>query len=305
MSRFRVAAVLVIVLALAGCEAFAGTTAPRRTGAGKTSAAAYFSDPVPIGVKYDEPGFSVDKLGDFAGFDTDLANYLAGQLHFSPGSFVQVNDSDRASSLGTIVKLVIATYSITSGREHGLQGQPQVDFVGPYMVTPDALLVRQGSKYATSNPNLAHASLCTVEDSTTGPTAVTGPNGIPVPRGARLLTRPDYSKCVNLVERGKVDAVWTDALILYGYADEHIKYPGLVVESTQYTRENQYGIGVPHGQVAACKALIPVVQSFLQSANGWEAYFRDEFFSLTQQDSTWQQDYKPAAGAVPATSYCK
>ena len=251
---------------------------------------------MPIGVKFDQPGFSVNKLGSFAGFDIDTADYISSALHFTPGSYVEVNDSDRAGMLGTSVKLVIATYSITAGREHGQDGAP-VDFVGPYMVTPDALLVKKGGRYAESNPDLNGATVCTLQGSTTGP------GSVPLPSDVVLITPADYSQCVQDVEDGTADALFTDSIIVSGYAEDTSQYPGLVVETTQYGSENQYGVGLPHGAIAACRALIPVIEAFVQSPS-WLEYFKTEFREVAVSDQTWQQDYRPQASSVAGTSFC-
>jgi glutamate transport system substrate-binding protein len=287
-------ALLIAVLLAAGCSPRTTTVSPTIS-----AGARYFENPVPIGVKYDQPGFSVEANGAFAGFDIDLSTYLATRLGFSINSFEEVTDLDRSVSLGKTVKLVVATFSITPDREQGSNGEPAVDFAGPYMQTPDALLVKQGSKYATANPDLIGAKVCTLPGSTTAPGAV------PLPRGVIVITSAtDYGQCVQDVESGAADAVFTDSLVLDGYAADTTKYPGLAVEKTQYGELNQYGIGLPHGQAAACEELIPLVVAFLNDGM-WAQYFRTEFPGVVASDSTWQQDFKPNVNIIPSTSYCK
>lgn len=301
MSVFRIfIIVLAVVMTSAACGAHAAPDPqPSTSGSGADSVrSAYFDNPVPIGVKFDQPGFSEEINGVFAGFEIDLATYLATHLGFNTNSFEEVNDTNRAESLGKTVKLVIATYSITSARELGLNGQPMVDFAGPYMVTPDALLVRLGSKYDTADPNLDNATVCSLSGSTSGPGA------IQLPKSTILITAGDYSQCVKDVENGAADAVLTDALILYGYADDTQQYPGLAVEKTQYGSLNEYGIGIPHGQVTACEELIPIVESFITDGS-WAKYFQEEFPGVASSDPYWQQDYRPDVNSVPADSYCE
>lgn len=109
----------------------------------------FFQDPVPIGVKYDQPGFGMDYNGKFSGFDIDLAEFIARELKFAPDTFIQIpNDSNRASGLGKNYRMAIATYTISHVRKVGGDGEPPVDFVGPYLQTPAALLVRKNSRYA-------------------------------------------------------------------------------------------------------------------------------------------------------------
>ncbi len=263
------------------------------------AALGYFDNPVTIGVKYDQPGFSFQKGTSFAGFDIDLATYLATQLHFAPNSYTPVNDMDRSVVLGKTAKLVIATFSITQAREDGLDGQgPAIDFAGPYLVTPDAMLVKAGGEYAYPDPQVDKATICTLQGSTTQPGAV------PLPKTTIVVdSATDYTQCVQWLEAGTVGAVFTDELVLDGYADEPAQYPGLVVEPTQYGSIQQYGIGVPRGQSAACKALIPVIQSFINSRT-WQTDFKNDFPELVATDRTYQQDYQPDVNSVPSTSYC-
>jgi glutamate transport system substrate-binding protein len=304
-----VAGVLLATAAFAvGCSNSTGSTAPRPPQSSQPPASAttqrivhtdFFDNPVTIGVKYDQPGFSVDKDTQYAGFDIDLATYIAGQLHFTPDSFTQVNDMDRSTVLGQTAKLVIATFSITQAREEGLGGQPAIDFAGPYMVTPDALLVKANGKYATQYPSVGGARICTLEGSTTQPGAAA------LPKAAVVLdSAANYTQCVQELEAGDVDAVFTDALVLDGYAADRVQYPGLTVEPTQYGGDNEYGIGVPRGQVAACRDLILVIQSFL-SSNVWLKDFQLEFPEVVATDPTYQQDYKPEVNTVPTESYCE
>ena len=118
------------------------------------------------------------------------------------------------------------------------------------------------------------------------------------------IAAADYSQCVQDVESGVADAVLTDALILYGYAYDTTQYPGLAVEQTQYGSMNQYGIGLPHGQVKACEELIPIVESFITDGS-WAKYFQIEFPWVVSGNPYWQQDYRPDVNAVPTDSYCE
>jgi glutamate transport system substrate-binding protein len=296
--RWTAALLMTLILATA-CASPENTLRAAPVEASPVPQTTYFQDPVTIGVEYDQPALSVDKDGRFAGFDIDLARYIAAGLKFAPNSFTQINDLNRAESLGGTVKLVIATYSITSGRELGTDGDPAVDFVGPYMITPDALLVKKHSKYATPDPRLNGARVCTLDKSTTDSAAA------PLPKGVIPVTSAEnYSQCVHDVETGSADAVLTDALILHGYAADTRQYPGLVVEKTQWGGLNQYGIALPHGRVAACEKLIPVVQSFINSG-AWKSYFEEDFPRLTQSDPSWQQDYQPDVNTIRRDSYCR
>ena len=133
-------AVCALVILAPGCASRTIKAAPTSSAGSPDT---YFTAPVPIGVKADQPGFSTDSNGVYAGFDIDLAHYLADQLKFARDSFQTVDDLNRASALGTRVRLVIATYSITSDREAGTGGDPPVD---------DALYLRERFSMAKRDP---------------------------------------------------------------------------------------------------------------------------------------------------------
>jgi len=286
-------AVCALVILAPGCASRTIKAAPTSSAGSPDT---YFTAPVPIGVKADQPGFSTDSNGVYAGFDIDLAHYLADQLKFARDSFQTVDDLNRASALGTRVRLVIATYSITSDREAGTGGDPPVDFAGPYMKTPDGLLVKQNSALAHDKPDLTGRTICTLQGSTA---AIAD-----LPANIHKVSEPNYSGYVQDVENGKADAVFTDWLILYGYAQDSAQYPGLVVEHTQYGSINQYGIGIPPGHSGACQELVDKVTSFLKS-DQWATDFINEFPGIRQAEPNWQQDFRPQSDTVSKASYCR
>ena len=95
-----------------------------------------------IGVKADQPGLG-QRLpgGRFAGFDVDVARYVAARLGVRPDhiTFVPVTSATREAVLEDgSVDMVIATYSITPERE------TKVTFGGPYYVAHQDTMVRVG-----------------------------------------------------------------------------------------------------------------------------------------------------------------
>jgi glutamate transport system substrate-binding protein len=102
------------------------------------------------------------------------------------------------------VTIAIATYSITPSRN-----QRGIDFAGPYMVSPQALLIRADDTSITTKDSLRGKSVCTVAEGTGAGVTIAG---------AIMATRPNTTReCVDDLRAHNTDAVFTDALGLYGY----------------------------------------------------------------------------------------
>jgi glutamate transport system substrate-binding protein len=136
-----------------------------------------------VGVVEDSPGFAV---GDFnpAGFDIDLMNAIGAGLH-TPVTSKPFTVPDRERMLKSRnVTIAIATYSITPSRN-----QRGIDFAGPYMVSPQALLIRADDTSITTKDNLRGKSVCTEAEGTGA--------GVTIP-GANMTTKPPTTKeCVD------------------------------------------------------------------------------------------------------------
>jgi glutamate transport system substrate-binding protein len=293
------AVVLGLGCAVAACDSGGsapdhGSATPSPRTASSAADDGFFDSPVPIGVKYDQPGFSVEAHGVYSGFDIDLARFVAQKLHFAEDSFVDISsDEERPGGLGKKYKLVIATYTINSERETGEDG-PAVDFIGPYLETPAGLLVKKNSKFDKPKPDLStmHNGICVLSGSTPSKTDL---------HGAKVIVAPhNYSECVKDVKSGKADAMLTDELIDYGYAAVN---QGLAVQPIDI-QNYFYGIGIKHGDAAACEKLKPVVKEFINSPE-WDGFFTEEFKQVPAQNPNWQQDYKPLVSEVDTHSYCK
>ena len=116
-----------------------------------------------IGVKADQPGLGLRLPdGKFAGFDVDVALYIAAKLGVRPDhvTFVPVTSATRETALENgSVDMVIATYSITPERE------TVVTFGGPYYVAHQDTMVRAGDTAIRSVHDLGGKRLCAVAGS--------------------------------------------------------------------------------------------------------------------------------------------
>lgn len=210
------------------------------------------------GVVDDAPGFSVGDLNP-AGFDIDLMNAVGAKLR-TPITSKPFTISDRERMLDSRnVTITIAQYSITTSRN-----QRGIDFAGPYMVTPQALLIRADDTSVTTKDSLKGKSVCTVA-------AGTGA-GVTIP-GA-IITTPDTTReCVDNLRTHNTDAVFEDALILYGYTHAN---PGKfkVVLSGVFGELQYYGIGVRGHHHVDCLTLNAAISEYLRTQ--WRHDFQTE-----------------------------
>jgi glutamate transport system substrate-binding protein len=198
-----------------------------------------------IGVKADQPGLGLRLPGgQFAGFDVDVARYVAAKLGVRPDhiTFVPVTSATRETTLenGT-VDMVFATYSITPQRE------TKVTFGGPYYVAHQDTMVRAGDTAIRSVHDLKGKRLCAVTGSNSWK-HVTQELGI----AATLVPAASYSACVATLLDGRVDAVSTDDLILAGFAAR--AGPAVSIVNAPFSDE-RYGIGIKKGDLSGCEAV--------------------------------------------------
>ncbi len=192
---------------------------------------------ITIGTKFDQPGLAVKKPdGTMAGFDVDVATYVAGQLGYKPDEidWKEAPSGQRETLIQNgQVDYIVATYSITDARKQ------KVDFAGPYLVTGQSLLVRADNTDIAGPESLQNGKrLCSVSGST------------PAQRikdkypGVQLQQYDTYSACVEALRNGAIDAVSTDQVILAGFAAQ---FPGAFKIIGEPFSVERYGIGLRKG----------------------------------------------------------
>lgn len=276
---------------------------------GCSSAPSFFGNPVSVLVAPDNPGFSAGIFDynrtqrdisfsalDQKGVDIDLLNWLGNNLHVEmPLSLGRPSDRD-SDLTGHKYDLVIYTYSMTTPRNRA-----GVDFAGPYMKSDQALLVRADDPAFAGDPTTAAVkgkSYCDV-------TGTTGSQSQPVAAlehdGATLQASLETTMdCVNLLLQGNVDMVFTDTLLLDGFAQD---LPSLkVILHGVYGVEQYYGVGLAGGQSDYCKTLNQQITDYLQSQ--WLTDFRNELPAVVKANPNYQQMYKPSADDM-STYSCK
>lgn len=250
--------------------------------------------PIVVGVGDSTPGFAV---GDHhpTGFEIDLMNAIEAGLHTVVTPTLLIS-AERAGMLKNgKATIVISTYSITTQRN-----QDGIDFAGPYMVTPQALLVRaDDTRITTNKESLADRIVCAVSATTNA--------AVNIP-GANMQTRkPTTRECIELLAQGGTDAVFSDALILYGYTHAQ---PGKfkVVLSGTFGELQYYGIGLLGQHHADCLKLNSVISKYLRTQwrHDFEATLSDaaDAYPGITTEGDFEGQFKPKDTDMRALS-CK
>ncbi|WP_329414300.1 glutamate ABC transporter substrate-binding protein [Streptomyces sp. NBC_00704] len=249
------AAALVLALTATAC----GGDNKDDAGSG-SSAGSGGGGKIKVGIKYDQPGLGLKKPdGSFAGFDVDVAKYVAKQLGYEPDQieFIETKSADRENALARgDVKFIAATYSINDERKK------KVDFAGPYLLAHQDLLVKADSDISKGT-DLNGKKLCSV----TGSTSAQNVKKTIAP-DANLKKVSSYSECIAGLQSGAVDAVTTDDSILAGFAAQD-QYKGkFKLAGLKLSNEN-YGIGVKKGDTATVDKINKALEQMVKD-NSWQ-----------------------------------
>jgi glutamate transport system substrate-binding protein len=229
-----------------------------------------------IGIKFDQPGLGLKKPdGTYAGFDVDVAKYIAKQLGVEE-SGITWKEAQSAQREDLIKKgevdFIVATYSITDKRKN------DVSFGGPYFVAHQDLLVRSDNTDITGPESLTgNKKLCSVKGSTPAQNVKTK-----YAKEVQLQEVGKYTDCVTALLNGSVDAMTTDDVILAGYAAQQ---PGkLKLVGKGFTDEN-YGVGLKKDDADGKAAVNKAIQAM-------------------EQDGSWQKSLEsnvgPSGYKIPA-----
>ncbi|MET7384150.1 glutamate ABC transporter substrate-binding protein [Streptomyces sp. NPDC005529] len=238
---------------------------------------------IKVGIKYDQPGLGLKQPdGSFAGFDVDVATYVAKELGYKPSQieFVETKSADRENALQRgDVKFIAATYSITDERK------AKVDFAGPYLLAHQDLLVKADSDI-TKGTDLNGKKLCSV----TGSTSAENVKNTIAPK-ANLRKYSGYSECIAGLQSGAVDAVTTDDSILAGFAAQD-KYKGqFKLAGLKLSNEN-YGVGIKKGD-AALEKKINAALTKMVGDGAWEAAVKKNF-----GPANYKNEQAPKVGVI-------
>lgn len=208
---------------------------------GSTMAALAEAGTIRIGTKYDQPGFGQVNLdGVPEGFDVEIAKLIAGELGIAEEN-IQWTEAPSAVREELLerdeVDLVVATYTINPARKE------RIDFAGPYYIAGQHIMVKADNTEITGPESFESGdyTVCSVQGSTPSENI----REFLANEGEQLVLFDGYSRCVEALDNGDVDAVTTDNVILMGFIAES---PGeyKLVESGTFTEE-PYGIGLQKG----------------------------------------------------------
>ncbi|GAA1856174.1 transporter substrate-binding domain-containing protein [Actinomadura bangladeshensis] len=241
-----------------------------------------------VGIKPDQPQLSQQNGSRFDGFEIRLVDYITtntGTNHvFSPVVTKDRDDKLKNKSL----PMIVATYSDTPER------RSKVQLVGPYIRTPQGVLVRKKYKEIRKSADLKGKSVCT----TTGSTSQQALQAL----GVAILSKDRFGECVELLRGKQVEAVSTDLLILYGYQETSsdvvvAKDKDDNVVEIPATGPNEWMIGLQPGNKEDCRIVLAQLKDFLSNQR-WEQNFTT-WFSDTQEDyPDWSTRFKPETSSL-------
>jgi len=265
------ALVSAAALALSGCGA--GTTGAGGGGGG--------DDSLRVGIKFDQPGMGLKKGEEYSGLDVDVAKYVAKELGKTP-TFSEAPSPQRETLLKAgQLDMIVATYSITDKRKQ------EVGFAGPYFVAGQDLLVRSDEKAITGPETLSGKKLCSVKGSTPAQRVKEEHPDV------QLQEYDTYSKCVEELVNGTVDALTTDDTILAGYASQQ-QYAGKLKLVGKPFSEEKYGIGLKKDDAEMCQKVTDALKKMVDSGE-WQKIV---------DANLGPAGFKPGPGNPPTPAAC-
>jgi glutamate transport system substrate-binding protein len=265
------AAAVALTLTTTACVKEANT-------AGQSGGAASSGGPVTIGIKFDQPGLGQQVGNDYQGFDVTVARYVAKELGYTDVTFKESPSAQRETLLQSgQVKMIFATYSITDERKQ------KVSFAGPYFIAGQDLLVKADATDITGPKTLNGKKLCSVTGSTSAQKIKDT-----YASGVQLQEFDTYSKCVQALNSGSIDAVTTDNVILAGFAAQK-QYQGKLKVVGKPFSEERYGVGIKQGDKALCEGINTAIQKMVDDGSWQKAL----------DDTVGASGFKPDASKNP------
>ena len=263
-------AAAALTLAMAGCV--------NEENAAPAGDAASSGGPVTIGIKFDQPGLGQQVGNDYQGFDVTVARYVAKELGYTDVTFKESPSAQRETLLQSgQVKMIFATYSITDDRKQ------KVSFGGPYFVAGQDLLVKSDDASITGPDSLNGKKLCSVTGSTSAQKVKDQ-----FASSVQLQEYDTYSKCVEALNSGRIDAVTTDNVILAGFAAQQ-QYQGKLKVVGQTFSTEKYGVGLMKGDTATCEKVNAAITKMVDDGSWQKAL----------DDTVGAADFKPDSATNP------
>ncbi|MER5730449.1 glutamate ABC transporter substrate-binding protein [Streptomyces sp. NPDC002138] len=268
MKVLKAGAAVAIAVALTLTASACGSSKKDDTASDAGSSGGAKKDKIVIGIKFDQPGVGLKTPdGKYAGFDVDVATYVAKELGYAPDQiqFKQAVSAERENLISNgDVKFIVASYSINDKRKE------KVDFAGPYFLAHQDLLVRADDTSITKPEDLNSKKLCSVTGSTSAQNVKTK-----LAPKADLQEFPGYSECLTGLESKAVDALTTDNSILAGYAAQDKNKGKFKLVGLSLSNEN-YGIGLKKGD-KELQTKINAAIAKMEADGSWEAAVKKNF----------------------------
>jgi glutamate transport system substrate-binding protein len=241
-----VAAIAALALGAAACggksSSNSGSTSKSFT-AGSTMEKLNKAQKITIGTKFDQPLFGLKGLdGKPAGFDVEIGKIVAKELGIADSKIVWTETPSTVREQviqDGKVDIVVATYTINDKRKE------KIDFAGPYYVAGQTILVKASDNSITGPDSFKDGTkkVCSVTNSTPAANI----EKYVKDKATQLVLFDKYTKCLDALKNGQVDAMTTDNVILTGYISQNpdkFKLAG-----STFTKE-PYGIGLKKGDDA-------------------------------------------------------
>jgi glutamate transport system substrate-binding protein len=274
-------------LTLAACGGGGDDADTPAGGGGEDTGTGGEGGPITIGIKFDQPGLGFMEGGEPTGFDVDVAKYVTDKLGYSEDQieWVEAPSAQRETLLSTgQVDMIFATYSITDERRE------TVSFAGPYFVAGQDLLVAEDNTDITGPEALDGKNLCSVTGSTSAQRIKDE-----YAQGVNLLEQPGYAECVTALTSGQVDAVTTDDIILAGLGAQPANTGKVKVVGNTFSEEN-YGVGIPKGEVELCEEINTALQEMIDDGS-WQEFVdtHTEGTGYTPNESLNPPEFQPCS----------
>jgi glutamate transport system substrate-binding protein len=274
----RLATILGLAIALAGCTGTGGS--PAASGAAGSPTAIIVegvSTPQSIkdaakltcGVKFDVVGFGFRNPtnNEVEGFDADLCREIAKELSVE-AELIEAVSANRIPFLNERrVDLVISTFTINDERK------TQIDFSRPYYVAGQSILAKKSDTSITGVDDLNGKKVCSAEGSTSEK------NVREKAPQAELVLFKTYTEAGQALNDGRCDAVSTDDVILFGLINA---YPDTELKGEPFTTEN-YGIGMKKGSTEL-KAFVDDLLAKMDSDGRFKALWEKNIGPYTTKE---------------------
>ncbi|MFA1540317.1 transporter substrate-binding domain-containing protein [Actinomadura monticuli] len=255
-----------IAVGLTACTALAGALLSGCGGGEETSI--LDKDTLVAGVRPDLPGIGIKRPdGTFEGLDVDVSRYLAQRMG-KKVRFVPALAQDRERLLQEGQVDMVLTFWLEP------EWKQRLAFAGPYVLSYQDILIRDGEKDVEDVKDLARRNICAVTGSGAADAVIVEREVPAVPVAAR-----SYDDCVTMLRDGRIDAITTNDTILAGLKTR--AGAGFRLLNSRFG-ERRTGIAIRRGDPDGCEALNRAITQMYQ--DGTMAKFMRTWFGASGLD---------------------